>query len=574
MRLAAIFSEHMILQRDQKTVIFGETEGKARIRVTIDEISVEEDASGGRFSVTLPAHPAGGPYTLTVTELGVTGDGERDEESAADEAEEFGDTEALPDEDEMSDFGGLMDVAALEGGLSVLDEKVISDVYFGEVWIANGQSNIEFEIQNAQGGEEELAAADFPLIRCFKSIKTPVIDENILEQEQHQQWMLCTDGAFREMSGVGYFFAKKIYEALGVPVGMVDCYQGGSSISCWLSEERLKKYPEGRVYQEEFEEAVKGQTEEEYDRLLTEYNRLVAEYQERERIAKAKNPDITPEELFEEAGGYPWPPPKGLKSAFRPSGLYHTMLERITPYTAKGILYYQGEEDSPKASGYRVLLTELIDEFRTDFASPEIPVVILQLPMFIERNQADCRDWAYIREAQAEAVAASEGTVLVPLIDLGEYDNVHPVDKKTPGERTAGQVLCAVYNNREHGRCPMQLESIEAEGNRVVLHFKGTCGNVVSGKNDLLNLRAECTEKTQNPRETAVDPQHIYGFEVRTAGEEEWIVPKSVIDGETVVLTADSPIEEVRYGFFNYGKVSLYNGIGYPLAPFRRKVTD
>jgi len=519
MRLAAIFSEHMVLQRDKEVRVFGETEGTASIAVAIDDISIEKEVPGGHFELTLPPHGAGGPYTMTVKEK--------------------------------------------KAG-EVTDEKLIGDIYYGEVWIDNGQSNIEFEIRNARGGAEELETADFPLIRTFKCIKTPVIDETVLENEKYQEWKLCRKGAFFEMSGVAWYFAKKLYSELKCPVGIVDCYQGGTSISCWLSEERLSKHPEGRIYQEIFAEAVKGQTEEEYNRKLLEYNRLVEEYLERERIAKAKNPGITPAELSAEAGDYPWPPPQGLASAFRPSGLYHTMLERIAPFTSRGIIYYQGEEDSGRASGYRILLSELMDEFRTDFRDDKLPVVILQLPMFISRDTEDMRDWAYLREAQAEAVSEREGAVLIPLIDCGEFDNVHPVDKKTPGERTAGEVLQVIYG-APAGALHMEPDQAEKqEDGSVVLSFRNTFGELKNNPdgNELTDLRKELVRP---------DEDHIYGFEVMIAPD-EWIVPDAGIDGEKVVLTARDRISGVRYGFFNYGKVSLYNGKGYPLAPFRLMV--
>ena len=116
MRLAAIISEHMVLQRDKEIRIFGETENAAVICADIDGVTSREEAAGGHFVLTLPAHAAGGPFTLTITES--------DPENGA-----------------------------------VRDEKKIGDIYFGEVWIDNGQSNIEFEIRNARGGAKELEEA-------------------------------------------------------------------------------------------------------------------------------------------------------------------------------------------------------------------------------------------------------------------------------------------------------------------------------------------------------------------------------------------------------------------------------
>lgn len=534
MRLAAIFSDHMVLQRDKEIRVFGESEKKTVINITIDNTSLEKEVAAGEFVISLPAHPAGGPYTMTVTDT--------------------------------SDPGST---------------KEIRDVYYGEVWIDNGQSNMEFEIQNARGGAEELSSADLPLIRYFKCIKTPVIDDDVLLAEQNQSWTPLTDGRFRDMSGVAYFFAKKLHGDLSVPVGMVDCCQGGSSISCWLDEERLSAHPEGRVYIDAFEKAIEGQTQEDYDRNLRTYNRMVEDYKEKARTAKVKNPYITSEELSAVAGDFPWPPPMGLESTFRPGGLYHTMLERIMPYTARGILYYQGEEDSEKASGYSALLRELIDEFRAGFSEDDLPVVILQLPMFLERNKEDKREWAHLREAQAKTVAETDGTYLIPLIDLGEYDNVHPEDKKTPGERTETEVLYEIYKDKNAGAPHAEFDYAENINKGVLLHFRNTLGKLILKDNELIDLRNE----TKN----AVD--HIYGFEVRLAGEENYIVPEAEIKGDTVLLSVADPrgtmpmsadvpkdtellssacnIEEIRYGFFNYGKVNLCNSAGLPVAPFR-----
>ena len=183
--------------------------------------------------------------------------------------------------------------------------------------------------------------------------------------------------------------------------------------------------------------------------------------------------------------------------------------------------------------------------------------------MFIPRDTEDMRDWAYLREAQAEAVSATDGAMMIALTDCGEFDNVHPVDKKTPGERTAGEVLQLIYDRP----CGIHMEADRAEKKEdgsVVLHFRNTFGALKNNPegNELTDLRQELIKP---------DEEHIFGFEVCTAAG-EWMVPDVWIDGETLVLTARDDISEIRYAFFNYGKVSLYNGEGYPLAPFRKKV--
>ena len=94
------------------------------------------------------------------------------------------------------------------------------------------------------------------------------------------------------MSAVAYFFAKKTYEQLQVPIGIIDCYQGGTSISCWLSEENLREMPEGKPYIDEYEKVTAGQTEEAYDLALKEYNQRLAIYNQKVEELKKKNPWI------------------------------------------------------------------------------------------------------------------------------------------------------------------------------------------------------------------------------------------------------------------------------------------
>ncbi len=527
MRLAAIFSDHMVLQRDRENHIFGETKRDTRITLSIDDIRVSRDVKAGSFCFSIPAHKKGGPYEMII---------------------------------ECSEPGRTV--------------KVIHDVLYGEVWLANGQSNIELELQNADGGKQELKNASFPDIRYFKVIKAPVIDDAVLKQEETQCWHKLTDGDFAEMSGLGYYYAARLHELLEVPVGMIDCYQGGTSISCWLKRDVLSQMPEGRIYLEDFEKAIEGQTEEDYVRALNEYNALVERHLSLAAEAELNDPGISAEELERIAGCYPWPPPMGLKSVYRPGGVIETMMERVAPYTVKGILYYQGEEDTLRNfqyfqqthenTMYENLLVRLIGEYRTLFYDPNLPVCILQLPMFLERNSEDIRDWAYLRKAQETAVEriGDPNAMLVSLIDCGEYGNVHPVDKKTPGRRTAEEVLAQIYKEHDPGAVDMTFKDAQRDSNDIILYFNNTYGAIITGENELSDLRGE-----ENGTDKKTVKEHIFGFEAGP-DDESFSVPDCVIEGDHIRLKDAAGIRLIRYGFFNYGKVNLYNGRGMPLRPF------
>ncbi|MBO4591141.1 MAG: hypothetical protein J5684_01090 [Eubacterium sp.] len=538
MKLAAIFSDGMVLQRDKDIYIFGESEISETIRIAIDNIEVSHMVQPGKWVIGLPAHAAGGPYEMVISTI--TG----------------------PEEDKRTDV-----------------VKVIKDILYGEVWLDNGQSNIEFELQNSLGGAEELKSADYPEIRYFKSIKAPVIDDDFLREEEKLCWHKCRNGDFAEMSGVGYYFSQKLYKSLGVPVGIVDCYQGGTSISCWLQESILESVPEGRIYLEEFKRLTDGQTNEEYLKLLNSYNEMVEEHLRLAASAKKDNPDITTEELREIAGDYPWPPPMGLASAFRPGGLIETMVKRIAPYTVRGIIYYQGEEDAVRnyedlqaksmldnmdyEGVYQKLLRKLVIQYRKLFCEEALPIVVVQLPMFISATDEDVRKWAYIREAQEKVCKEYDAMTLVPLIDMGEYDNVHPVDKRSPGERIATEVLRDIYADEYDGAVHMSIAEVYRFDGGVVLGFENTFGDIVLKENKLIDIRKECTGSNVGD---------VSGLEIETAGT--WKVPdRAEIDKEKIIIYEDEDVTGVRYGFFDYGKVNIYNNRSIPLAPFRVEVT-
>lgn len=516
MRPASIFSDNMILLRDRTTCVFGEGETGEPITVILSDLEhgteekVYTQAVDGIWRTELPAHTAGGVYEMTITGKG--------------------------------------------------DTVTIHNITYGEVWLAAGQSNMELELQNAQNGEVELAETH-PEIRYYNVVKTPVADETLIEQESYRYWHICENGDFRDMSAVAYYFAKRVGQELQIPIGIVDCYQGGTSISCWLSEENLISVPEGIPYKEAYESVIKDQTDEEYDALLAAYDSTLKEYNQRVETLKADQPDITQEEINDKAGAYPWPPPMGRKSLYRPYGLYYTMMRRIVPYTIKGVLYYQGEEDAAKTERYDVLLKILIEQYRADFENPELPFIDLQLPMFIGKDEPDDRCWGRTRLAQAQAVEDTANSGLVVLLDLGEYDNVHPVDKQTPGTRTAAYVLEHIYDKNVEGTAP-ELVKAEAETSGIRLTFRNTYGGILTKENGLLDIR-HAAELTDAENEDAP-----VGFEGSEDGE-AWTAIPAVIDGETIrLITGDRNCRYLRYGYFNYGKVNVYNQAGLPLAPF------
>lgn len=217
---AAIFSHHMVLQRDAPIAVFGTGEPGLQVRVCLSDstrglaVTTCTVRADGTWLATLPAQPAGGPYILHVN-----------------------------------------------GGNVFLH---FEDVMIGEVWIAAGQSNMEFELRNADGAETAIEHSASLPIRFYNVPKRGRVDSELLADEQLTTWHNCNENTSGSMSAVAFFFAERMLESEpNVTIGIVDCYVGGTSVSCWMSRKTLRSTKEGERYWQRYLSAIEGLSESE-----------------------------------------------------------------------------------------------------------------------------------------------------------------------------------------------------------------------------------------------------------------------------------------------------------------------
>lgn len=218
------------------------------------------------------------------------------------------------------------------------------------------------------------------------------------------------------------------------------------------------------------------------------------------------------------------------------------------PYTLGGIIYYQGESDDHKPQMYYKLLTRLIYEWRVAFRDLELPFIMTQLTMHQYGNDTDMKNWPIIREAQMNVHRTIKNTGIAVIIDKGEFNNIHPLDKKPVGERLELQALSYVYGlmDREEAYGPIYKSCI-CHGDKIEIIFDyANDGFVVMGD------------------------EKVCGFEI--AGQNKEFVDAEVkIKGSKIFLSSkeiERPLY-VRYLWTNYGKVNLFGKNGLPVAPFR-----
>lgn len=188
LRLPKFFGDHMVLQREQPVRIWGWSTPENRIMVTIDDQNVTvEVGEDGKWECILPAHHAGGPYELTVS-------GE--------------------------------------------ENIILNDVWFGDVWVAGGQSNMAWNLKSdVDNWEEEVADSDYSQIRFFTVPNTIAFSPK--EDVDGGSWLVANPENSPDFSAVAWFFAKHNHLEKDVPVGIIESNWGGTPAESWTSSERL-----------------------------------------------------------------------------------------------------------------------------------------------------------------------------------------------------------------------------------------------------------------------------------------------------------------------------------------------
>jgi sialate O-acetylesterase len=269
----------------------------------------------------------------------------------------------------------------------------LHDILVGEVWLAAGEGNMEFEldggspIYRVDNAAAEVAAARYPLIRQLKVARhaaaAPV-------ETARGDWRPCSPATAGQFTAVGYFFARELLDRLGVPVGIINCAWSGTPIEAWMSP-----------------------------------------------VALAGFPGFT--------NGHPAPGVSpGPEDPWVPSSLFNGMIHPLLPYAIRGSIWYQGESNVGRAATYAAQFPALITSWRAHFGEGDFPFLWVQLAGFAPRAPAPGEQWARLREAQSGALSLpSTGQAVA--IDVGEAANPYPRNKREVGRRLALIAKAMVY---------------------------------------------------------------------------------------------------------------------------------
>uniref|UniRef100_UPI0025D0FB3D sialate O-acetylesterase n=1 Tax=uncultured Microbulbifer sp. TaxID=348147 RepID=UPI0025D0FB3D len=252
---------------------------------------------------------------------------------------------------------------------------------------------------------------------------------------------------------------------------------------------------------------------------------------------------------------------------WKPGGLYNAMLHPLHNYALKGVLWYQGESNVGRAQEYQTLFPALIEDWRSHWkratGNERLPLLFVQLANFLEPSEEPQESaWAELREAQASALQLPD-TAMTVAIDIGEWNDIHPLDKKTVGQRLALAARKQVYGREDIVASGPRFAAASFDNNRVLLSFAHTNGGLHAG------VPADPASKGKN--KDTKGSQSLQGFAI--AGDDgKFVRARAEIHGEQVTVwseTIPSP-RAVRYAWAdNPIDANLYNGAGLPAAPFR-----
>lgn len=477
LQVSALFSAGAVLQRDTPVPIWGTADPKVSVTVSFSgqEHETESDENGF-WKVVLEPMPAEGlPQTLIV---------ESDK------------------------------------------RLVIPNIVVGEVWIASGQSNMEWRMRQIGVSPADLPNPVDPLLRTIK------LDRAVSEVPTKDfvgTWESANSETLPEFSAVAYYFGSMLRKELDVPVGLINSSWGGTQIESWMTPEALSKTPFASEVDERWLRRL-----EEFPDAMQRYEDQYAQWIQARDAARAADRQFTQRAPRR---------PEGPGSRWLPGGLYNAMIYPLIPTAHSGVIWYQGETNASRHDEYAELFKAMISQWRNDFGFGDFPFYFVQLANMERRNDPSGRQWAFMREAQ-EAALALPLTGMALAIDIGEADDIHPRNKWDVGKRLALMALNDVYGKEQLSRGP-KLDSYEIRGSDIIVSLKNAEG-----------LRSTAPE--------------INGFEIADEGG-HFHPARAEFDGESIrVNSTDVQAPRwIRYAFQNNPDVSLVNRIGLPLAPFR-----
>lgn len=481
--LASIFSSGCVLQRDRAVPLWGTATPGEAVVVQLESQTVQAVADSiGKWRVELAPVPPGGPFSITVSSAGRA-------------------------------------------------PVVVTDVYFGDVWLLAGQSNMELNLgsQIRKFGDyyppAPTAADDFDDVRfaIIQAVEDTVPSDEVTMNKKWTRWKASE---LNNMSTLGYFFTRALNEALDangmdhVPLGLIKVCKGATAAEQWISAEALAAMPEPLI-----EDATKN-----------------------------------------------------------PTGYYNGMIAPIQDFAFKGVLWYQGEGNSrthKRQLQYPLVMQTLIESWRAQWGF-DFPFYYVQLapymnftpvPVDVDGIGRGYENWAWTREAQTDTLAVNNSRMAC-IIDIGFQGDIHPPFKDIVGQRLANIALADTYGLNVVSRGPT-VSDVTISGSSVIITFD----NVADGlRTQAVDAQPDTDEISLGYLPVSVSSNVLAGFALCGIDKKFfWASEAEIISTNQVrisnVVDVPEPVA-VRYAWQSFPRCNLFNSEGLPAEPFRTDSYD
>jgi len=406
----------------------------------------------------------------------------------------------------------------------------IQDVLVGEVWLASGQSNMEWEMQMKPDSAADIPHATHPNLRLIEVPKTFALTP---QDEVKIAWARSTPESAASFSAIGYYFGLRLQEELKVPVGIILSAWGGTRIEPWTSPEGFESVPALKDFAADLRAKLPGS--ETYRAANEAYITSVETWAQSAHVALGRNQALP---------AMPAQPASLPLNQGTPASLYNAMIHPLVPFAFRGAIWYQGESNHNESFAYTDKTKALLASWRSVFQQPDLPFYFVQIAPY-QYGAEDLEILPQFWQAQRECLKIPH-TGMAVISDIGEVPDIHPAHKKEVARRLSLWALSKNYGRSEIDPNGPLYASHATEGGAIRVTFDHAGGGLASR-----------------------DGRPLTHFEL--AGKDGIFHPaQATIDGTSLLLTSTT-VPEPRRARFAWSKLAipnLMNKEGLPATAF------
>lgn len=473
LQMPPVYTDHMVLPAGRELTISGTADAGSNVELSIGNQNLKTiTGTDGSWSIDILPLRAGGPYTLQI--------------SSGDRTLKY------------------------------------DDVMAGAVWLASGQSNMEFRLRDAISAEADIAGSDLPNLRFFDMkarwlTNAIAWSESALDSVNHLQyyhdttWQKSSPATASDFSAIAYHFGRILADSLDMPVGIICNAVGGSPTESWIDRISLEH---------KFPDILANPTS-------NDFIQPWVRQRTRENIEKSTN--------------------KLQRHPYNPAYLYECGIAPLSSYPIDGVIWYQGESNAHNIEAHERLFDMLIDSWRDTWHQPQLPFLFVQL------SSLNRTSWPQFRDSQRQFARDHEtdNIYMVVSSDMGDSTDVHPRNKRPIGERLARVALHSQYGYDHLTAFAPSPSHAEFLGDSVFIQMTDNTTDHLLATSDAL----------------APSTFEVARYEGQYYPAKAEITP----DSTAVIITSDAvtDIRYIRYGWQPFTRANLINRAGLPVSTFK-----